>query len=259
VQPTFRGRRAAAERSMHRLIPVAAALLAATLGLLPFVQTIELQTYDLRVGATARPAAPSDRISLVLIDDDSLRRMEPLVGRWPWPRLVHATVIDYLAAAGAKVIAYDILFAERDIRKFMVGDTEWTGEESDAALVDSTRQAGNVVHVAEASSAELIDPTRAVVENFEAPALNVPAPPTPCVEVRPRVTPPFPALAAVSNAIGHTLFTLENGTVRRVSPVVHARRSWRGGDRPRTRTDSRPSRITPSTTCSAPSRKSSKA
>ena len=205
---------------MHRLIPVAAALLAGMLGLLPFVQHIELQTYDLRVAATARPAAPSDRISLVLIDDDSLRRMEPLVGRWPWPRLVHATVVDYLAAAGAKVIAYDILFAERDIRKFMVGDTEWTGEESDAALVDSTRQAGNVVHVAEASSAELIDPTRAVVENFEAPALNVPAPPTPCVEVRPRVTPPFPALAAVSNAIGHTLFTLENGTVRRVSPVV---------------------------------------
>ena len=81
--------------------------------------------------------------------------MEPLVGRWPWPRLVHATMIDYLAAAGAKVIGYDILFAERDIRKFMVADTEWTGEESDAALVESTKKAGNVVHVAEASSAEL--------------------------------------------------------------------------------------------------------
>ena len=87
----------------------------------------------------ARPAAPSDRISLVLIDDDSLRRVEPLVGRWPWPRLVHASVIDYLAAAGAKVIAYDILFAERDIRKFMIGEVEWTGDESDAALVESTR------------------------------------------------------------------------------------------------------------------------
>ena len=77
--------------------------------------------------------------------------MEPLVGRWPWPRLIHATVIDYLAAAGAKVIGYDILFAERDIRKFMVADTEWTGELSDAVLVDSTKKAGNVVHIAEAS------------------------------------------------------------------------------------------------------------
>ena len=92
---------------------------------------------------------------LIAIDDESIRRMEPLVGRWPWPRLVHATVIDYLAAAGAKVIGYDMLFAERDIRKFMVGDTEWTGEESDAALVESTKKAGNVVHIAEASSAEL--------------------------------------------------------------------------------------------------------
>ena len=108
---------------MNKLIPVAAALLAGGLGLLSFFRNIELDTYDRRVAATARPAAPADRISLVFIDNDSLRRMEPLVGRWPWPRLVHATVIDYLAAAGAKVIAYDVLFPERDIRKFMVGDT----------------------------------------------------------------------------------------------------------------------------------------
>src|SRR5688572_33470321 len=141
---------------MHRLIPVAAALLAGVLGLLPIVGNIELDTYDLRVAATARPAAPSEQIVLVAIDNESLRRMEPLVGRWPWPRLVHATLIDYLAAAGAKVIAYDILFAERDIRKFMVGDSEWTGDESDAALVESTKKAGTVVHIAEASSGELV-------------------------------------------------------------------------------------------------------
>jgi adenylate cyclase len=206
---------------MHRLIPVAAAVLAGALGLLSFVQNIELDTYDLRVAATARPSAPSERLSLVLIDDDSLRRMEPLVGRWPWPRLVHATVIDFLAAAGAKVIAYDILFTERDLRKFMVGDTEWTGEESDAALVDSTRRAGMVVHAAEASSAELIDTTRALAPDLAAPALNVAAPPTPCVEVRPQLTPPFPELAQAAHAIGHTLFTLDpDGRVRRLSPVV---------------------------------------
>jgi adenylate cyclase len=130
---------------MQRAIPIAAALLAGAFGLLSFVHDIELQTYDLRVEATARPSTPSPNVVIVAIDNESLRRMEPLVGRWPWPRLVHATTIDYLAAAGAKVIAYDILFAERDIRKFMVADTEWTGEESDAALVDSTRKAGNVV------------------------------------------------------------------------------------------------------------------
>ena len=198
-----------------------AAILAGGLGLLTLVQTIELKTYDWRVAATAHPAAPSGNIVLVWIDNDSIRRMEPLVGRWPWPRLVHATLVDYLSASGAKVIAYDILFPERDIRKFMVGDTEWTGEESDAALVESTRTAGNVVHAAEASSVELIDPTRALVENLDAPALNLRIPSPGCVQVRPLLRPPFPALAQASRAIGHTLFALDpDGPVRRISPVV---------------------------------------
>lgn len=206
---------------MAKLIPVAAALLAAGLGMLSFFQNIELDTYDRRVAATARPTAPAGNLVLVWIDNDSLRRMEPLVGRWPWPRLVHATVIDYLSAAGAKVIAYDVLFPERDIRKFMVGDLEWTGDESDAALVESTRKAGNVVHAAEASSVELIDPSRAIAENLQAPALNVAVPSPGCVQVRPLLRPPFAALAQASRGIGHTLFTLDpDGPVRRIAPVV---------------------------------------
>ena len=206
---------------MHKLIPVATALLAGVLGLLPFFNAVELYTYDVRVAATARQSRPSDQIVLVAIDNESIRRMEPLVGRWPWPRLIHATLIDYLSAAGAKVIVYDVLFAERDIRKFMVGDAEWTGEESDAALVDSTRTSGTVVHIAEAASAELVDPSRALVENLDAPALNVPLPETPCVERRPRVTPPFPALAQASRGIGHSLLTLDpDGAVRRLAPIV---------------------------------------
>jgi adenylate cyclase len=206
---------------MQRAIPLAAAMLAGALGLLNFFRDIELQTYDLRVAATARPSGPAKDIVLISIDDESIRRMEPLVGRWPWPRLVHATVIDYLAAAGAKVIGYDILFAERDVRKFMVGDTEWTGEESDSALVESTRQAGNVVHIAEASSGELADPSRALKENLDAPALNAQVPQTACAEPRPRLTPPFPALAAASKGVGHTLFVLDpDGPLRRLPPVV---------------------------------------
>jgi len=198
-----------------------AAALAGALGLLPFIGTIELKTYDLRVAATARPSAPADNIVLVWIDDDSIGRMEPLVGRWPWPRLTHAAVIDFLSSAGAKVIAYDILFTERDLRKFMVGDIEWTGEESDAALVESTHRAGNVVHAAEASSGELIDSTRALAANLEAPALNMRIPTAGCVEARPVLRPPFPALARAAAGIGHTLFTLDqDGPVRRVAPVI---------------------------------------
>jgi len=168
---------------------------------------------------TTRDAAP---IVLVTIDDDSLKRMEPLVGRWPWPRLVHAFLIDYLAAGGAKAVVYDVLFAEADRSKFMVGDTEWTGEESDQALVDSTAAAGNVIHVAEAASAELVDPTKAVAASLDdIPALNLPFVVDDCVERRPQVTPPFPALARAARGIGHSLVVYDqDGPLRRVVPFV---------------------------------------
>ncbi len=50
----------------------------------------------------------ADPILLVTIDEESLRR----VGRWPWPRSVHADLVESLARAKPRAIAYDILFTE---------------------------------------------------------------------------------------------------------------------------------------------------
>lgn len=201
-----------------------AGLLALLIGLSGFARTVEMKLYDwrTRLAASARAAAPDPGIVLVNIDDDSLKRMEPLVGRWPWPRLVHAALIDYLAAGGAKAVLYDVLFAEADRSKFTIGDTEWTGEESDQALVEATARAGNVVHVAEAASAELLDPSKAVVTRLDdIPGLNRPFPVEPCVERRPQITPPFPALARAARAIGHSLVVYDaDGPLRRVIPFV---------------------------------------
>jgi adenylate cyclase len=228
---------------------VGAAALALLLGLTPLLRTAELKLYDWRIRATTstraasgrsdgasvdrardRSAPPAESIVLVQIDDDSLKRMEPLVGRWPWPRLVHAALIDYLTAAGAKAVVYDVLFAEADRSKFMVGDTEWTGEESDQALVDSTARAGNVIHVAEAASAELIDASKAVVVSLDGlPALNQPFVVDSCVERRPQVTPPFPALAKAAHAIGHSFVVYDaDGPLRRVVPFVRVPRQGLG-------------------------------
>ena len=123
-------------------IGLAAALAAWMLGLTAFVDNIELMTYDWRMRLTARPDRPSDDIVLVSIDDDSVRRLAPLVGRWPWPRLVHASLLDYLARAQARAIVYDVLFTEPDVRRFDVGDEEWTGKESDEAFADVGQEGG---------------------------------------------------------------------------------------------------------------------
>ena len=78
-----------------------------------FLQSIELKTYDWRLTHTARPSTARQDIALVEIDEYSLRNLEPNAGRWPWPRVVHSMLIDYLARAPAKVIVYDVDFAER--------------------------------------------------------------------------------------------------------------------------------------------------
>src|SRR5690606_18066258 len=119
-------------------------------------------------------------------------------------------LIDYLSAGGAKAILYDVLFAETDRRSFMVGDTEWTGAESDQALVDATARAGNVIHAAEVASAGLLDPSRAIAVDLDGvPALNQPFVVDECVERRPQVTPPFPALARAARAIGHSFVVFD--------------------------------------------------
>jgi hypothetical protein len=89
---------------------------------------------------------------LVEIDEYSLRLLQPHVGRWPWPRAVHSLLLDYLARAPAKLIAYDVNFAEPDRqRAFDFGDITLSGEASDKALVDSVRSAGNVIVLADAT------------------------------------------------------------------------------------------------------------
>ncbi len=62
--------------------------------------------YDLAI--TSAPEQPADEVALVTIDDQSLMRL----GRWPWPRHLHAVLIDRLQAAGAETIVFDILFQE---------------------------------------------------------------------------------------------------------------------------------------------------
>lgn len=58
------------------------------------------------------PPASSDRIMIVAIDEDSLRR----IGRWPWPREIHARLIRAMTESEPRAIAYDVLFTERSSR-----------------------------------------------------------------------------------------------------------------------------------------------
>jgi adenylate cyclase len=195
-------------------IGAAAALVAAGVGLLPFVETVERKTYDWRIQVTADPASARRDIVLVSIDESSIRNLEAQVGRWPWPRMVHASLIDFLARGPAKVIVYDVIFAERDRRSFSIGEEAWTGGESDRALVDATARAGNVVHVVDVAGegGGAAQPDFPVRQAFRLDGR---------IETRKRASPPFEELARASRALGHSFVVADpDGPVRRAVPFV---------------------------------------
>ena len=67
------------------------------------LQSLERKAYDLGVQASSR--TPSDQIA---IDEQSIANL----GRWPWPRDIHARMIDILSASEAKVVGNTVLFLE---------------------------------------------------------------------------------------------------------------------------------------------------
>ncbi|MFX1765047.1 CHASE2 and HATPase_c domain-containing protein [Paraburkholderia sp. A1RI-2L] len=62
--------------------------------------------YDRFLAARERPVSPD--IVIVEIDNESVAAL----GRWPWPRSLHAQLVDRLAKAGVAAVVYDVLFTE---------------------------------------------------------------------------------------------------------------------------------------------------
>ena len=55
--------------------------------------------------------APSAEIVIVGVDEGSLEKL----GRWPWPRALHAQLVERLTKAGARAIGFDMIFSEPGI------------------------------------------------------------------------------------------------------------------------------------------------
>lgn len=75
------------------------------------------------------PLPVDPRIVLVTIDDPSLKEL----GRWPWPRSLHADLIDRLSAAQPAAILFDVIFSEPGVPA------------NDRRLAAAVCNAGNVV------------------------------------------------------------------------------------------------------------------
>ncbi len=67
----------------------------------------EAKLVDLRFRLRG-PRVPSGEVAVVVVDTPSVAAL----GRWPWPRSLHARLIDRLREWGASTVAFDVLFIE---------------------------------------------------------------------------------------------------------------------------------------------------
>lgn len=101
-----------------------------------FLDRPEWMLADSRMKLFRKDVKVHDGVAVILVDEASLRAMNPVVGRWPWPRSVHADVIDFISLGKPRLIVFDILFTEDDRY----------GPENDRRLAEAGGGAGNVVH-----------------------------------------------------------------------------------------------------------------
>jgi adenylate cyclase len=105
------------------------ALAMVLMSFMPLGHTLENQTLDLFY--RLRPTAPQPADLLIVgIDEPSFQE---LPHSWPWPRRLHADLVRRLNAGGARLIIFDVIFADA------------SNPEDDKILADAFQEAGNVV------------------------------------------------------------------------------------------------------------------
>ncbi|MDB5945853.1 MAG: hypothetical protein JWQ33_879 [Ramlibacter sp.] len=107
------------------------------------IGTLERRFYDF--ASTSSGRQPSDRIAIIAIDDQSVAN----IGRWPWPRDVHAQLIDLLSAAKAKTIVHTVFFFEPQTDRGLVFIRKMKDALGQAEPSALTGQLGRVISDAE--------------------------------------------------------------------------------------------------------------
>ncbi|HET6521706.1 MAG TPA: adenylate/guanylate cyclase domain-containing protein [Geminicoccaceae bacterium] len=213
------------------------------------LRRLEGQLLDVRFQLRPEPPVPAP-IALVMIDDASIAAL----GRWPWSRARLAELLDLLGGAGARVVAFDLLFAEpelteqsgpwlRDLDAALraLGQPEdpsgrrrlndvlarrAAGSGGDLALARAMRRAGDVVvpfsFEFDGAPATAPEPPPDDVARAAYRAYRHAGPGEPSVALTATsILPPIPSIARAAGGLGHVNIARDrDGTARFEYPVV---------------------------------------
>lgn len=138
------------------LICLSCWLLCAGLIYFRTLQGLENKFWDLQLNLAARYTNPDPSIKIIIIDQATLDyydKHEAL--RWPFPRSLYVPVIKFLEQAGARGVAFDILFTEESV--YQVQD--------DLDFADGISPAMPVVHAVALRSSDIQSERMALFES----------------------------------------------------------------------------------------------
>lgn len=101
-------------------------------------ETFENKLYDAFISLTASKFKPSEKIILVLLDQESLDwAKETRDWSWPWSRKAYAEIVEYFTLAGAEAVCFDVLFSENSVY----------GKADDLAFAEACKNYGRAIQV----------------------------------------------------------------------------------------------------------------
>lgn len=197
-------------------------LLTLLLNHLGMFTPLESLTYDHRMRLFRHDAPLNERLAVVLIDEVSLQDMNPVVGRWPWPRSVYADFLEFMQEGGAQAVVFDLLLTENTTAYRNAGDQL---NPHDLRLVEASAATGIAYHAAqileelpdEGNRTRLnIAPPQGFLERFALKHVHsLAVPPQNSIQI------PYEGLYQASLGIGMVSIDADSDGVFRSNPLIH--------------------------------------
>jgi len=180
------------------------------------LESYELKTYDQLCRLQAPRSPAPEAVVLVVLDQSSLEAAQKEGINWPWPRQMYAPILQFCAAAGARAVAFDILYTEPSSY----------GVEDDQVLADALKVNGRAFLPIFLSRQTRPHPSyeKDLLDRISIPLKNDSG-----REFTSYVSslPPIQALAESARALGNVaIFPDSDGIYRRVPVIFSYRERW---------------------------------
>jgi len=208
------------------LISVVMALIIYGIWQLGWFELLERKSLDWRYRNFRSTEKLRDDIVILDVDEQSIKILENVYGRFPWPRDVHGAMLQYMQLRGARCVAFDVLFSEPTQNPEVISPSDgyrfniyeqWN--HPDNILEEMTLMTGFVHHAVEFTDYRSRQQQEAAVTPEEVMRpFGVARPPAEWLKSEHFVgaTTPLPRLAAASRGIGSmNMRADDDGPVRR--------------------------------------------